>query len=388
MSVDAPPCVICGSIDTVNVFTIDPSVSTDRQIFPVPVQNQFCNGCGAVWNEGGARIDAPRFYAEQYDLLGDSALSEFQVHVGGGARGESDAILEFIEGSPFAERGTILEIGCGKGVLLGKFLKNHPGWSAYAVEPSLNATEYFKKILPDVAIHEGPFETAPFRDQKFDFVAVSGVLEHVPRPVEFLSLVVDALAPGGSAYIGVPNFLVKPDDLLVFDHLTRFTPETLDESYRRLGLKLQRRDSRDDRIWLWDLLMAGHAADASEPRAGVAAARRRLDEHVSFVKSSIASFERMLADAEPGETLALYGLGVLGLWARHTNGDRASAIRYLLDDNSQIWGSRKAGLEIRGSKSIPELGISRVFLAANPCYHERMSAKLIAVGLTEDRIYG
>jgi SAM-dependent methyltransferase len=361
MSVDAPPCVICGSIDTVNVFTIEPSVSTDRQIFSVPVQNQFCNGCGAVWNEGGARIDAPRFYAEQYDLLGDSALSEFQVHVDGGARGESDAILEFIERPPFPKRGTILEIGCGKGVLLGKFLKNHPGWSAFAVEPSLNATEYFKKILPDVAIHEGPFETAPFRAQKFDFVAVSGVLEHVPRPIEFLSLVAGALAPGGRAYIGVPNFLVKPDDLLVFDHLTRFTPDTLDESYRRLGLTLQRRDTRDDRIWLWDLVTARDPAEADNVSADVSAARGRLDAHVSFIKSSMAAFERMLANAQPGETLALYGLGVLGLWARHTAGDRAAAIRYLLDDNAQIWGSRKAGLKIRGSKSIPELGISRVW---------------------------
>jgi SAM-dependent methyltransferase len=386
MSVAAPPCVICGSIATVNVFTVEPSVSTDRQIFPVPVQNQFCNGCGAVWNEGGARIDAPRFYAEQYDLLGDSALSEFQVHVDGGARGESDAILEFLERSPFAERGTILEIGCGKGVLLGKFLKNHPGWSAYAVEPSLNATEYFKKILPDVAIHEGPFETAPFRDQKFDFVAISGVMEHVPRPVEFLALATNALAPGGRAYIGVPNFLVKPDDLFVFDHLTRFTPDTLDELYRRTGLELERRDARDDRVWLWDVIR--RAGEARESTVGIAAARNVLDAHLTFVNASLASFEQMLADAKPGETLALYGLGVLGLWARSKAGERAASIRYLLDDNAQIWGSRKAGLEIRGSKSIPELGISRVFLAANPCYHKRMSANLIAAGVAEERIYG
>jgi len=386
MTTEAQPCVICGSIATINAFSIEPSVSTDRQIFSVPVENRFCNDCGTVWNQGGARIDTPRFYAEQYDLLGESALSEFQVHVEGGARGESDAILDFLERSPFAEQGNVLEIGCGKGVLLGKFLKNHPGWSASAVEPSLNATEYFKKILPGVTIHEGPFETAPFRDQKFDFVAVSGVMEHVPRPVEFLSLVTSALAPGGRAYIGVPNFVVKPDDLLVFDHLTRFTPESLDELYRRTGLTLERRDTRDDRIWMWDMVVS----DAGKPKAStvdVKEARARLDSHIAFVKASMAAFERMLADAKPDETLALYGLGVLGLWARSHAGDRAGSIRYLLDDNAGIWGSRKAGLEIQGSKSIPELGISRVFIAANPCYHKRMTANLIAVGVDEDRIY-
>jgi SAM-dependent methyltransferase len=373
-------------METIEAFTIGSSVSTDRQIFEVPVENRFCNDCGTVWNQGGARIDTPRFYAEQYDLLGDSALSEFQVHVEGGARGESDAILEFLERTPFAERGSILEIGCGKGVLLGKFLKNHPGWSACAVEPSLNATEYFKKILPEVTIHEGPFETAPFRDQKFDFVAVSGVMEHVPRPVEFLSLVTGALAPDGRAYIGVPNFVVKPDDLLVFDHLTRFTPDTLDELYRRTGLVLERRDARDDRVWLWDMMVR----DTGQPKstaADVAVARALLESHVSTVKTSMASFERMLDQSEPGDTLALYGLGVLGLWARSNAGGRAGAIRYLLDDNAQIWGSRKAGLEIQGSKSIPQLGIDRVFIAANPCYHQRMRANLLAVGVAGERIY-
>jgi len=385
MTTKARPCVICGSIDTVSVFSIEPSVSTDRQILAVPVDNWFCNVCGSVWNEGGARIDAPRFYAEQYDLLGDSALSEFQVHVDGGARGESDAILEFLERSPFAEAGSILEIGCGKGVLLGKFLQNHPRWSAYAIEPSLNATEYFKKILPEVAIHEGPFETAPFRDRKFDFVAVSGVLEHVPQPVEFLARVAAAVVPGGRAYIGVPNFLVKPDDLLVFDHLTRFTPETLDALYRRLGLLLDRRDARNDRVWLWDMVKT-----AGEPPAAaidVAAARTRVDSDIAFVKKSLVAFDRMLSEATPGETLALYGQGVLGLWARNSAGERAGSIRYLLDDNAEIWGSRKAGLEVRGSKAIPELGVTRVFIAANPCYHDRMRANLVAVGIGADRIY-
>ena len=208
----------------------------------------------------------------------------------------------------------------------------------------------------------------------------------MPRPVEFLSLVAGALAPGGRAYVGVPNFVVKPDDLVVFDHLTRFTPDTLDELYRHVGLALERRDTRDDRIWMWDIVVS----DAGQQKAAtvdVSAARARLQAHVAAVETSLAAFERMLGDAKPDDTLALYGLGVLGLWARHNAGDRARSIRYLLDDNSGIWGSRKAGLEIQGSRSIPELGVNRVFIAANPCYHQRMRANLVSVGVADDRIY-
>jgi SAM-dependent methyltransferase len=360
-------------------------VSTDRQVFAVPVDNRFCNRCGTVWNQGGARIDAPRFYAEEYDLHGNSALSEFLVHVEGRARGESDAILEFIERTEFGPSGRILEIGCGKGILLGKFLKKHPGWSAYAVEPSLHATEYFRTILPDVSIHEGTFETAPFRDQRFDFVAVSGVLEHVPQPLEFLSMVASAIAEGGRAYVGVPNFAAKPDDLLVFDHLTRFTPGTLDQLYSRCGFALERRDASNERVWMWDLVV-GHE-DPPVTTVEIADARALVESHVAAIRSSINAFDRMLIETEPGELLALYGLGVLGFWARSNAGRRADAIAYLLDDNPLIWGSRKEGLEIRGSRTIPQLGVSRVFIAANPCYHERMRSNLAAVGIREDRVY-
>lgn len=387
MLAEPAPCVICGSITTRMAFAIDPSVSTDRRIISAAVENWFCDSCGTVWNQGGARVHAPSFYAEQYDLHGNSAASEWQVHVEGGARGESDAILEFIEGAPLAERGSILEIGCGKGILLGKFLKQRPTWAAFAVEPSLNATEYFKKVLPNIAIHEGPFETAPFRDRKFDFVAVSGVLEHVPQPFEFLSLVANAIALDGRAYIGVPNFVAKPDDLVVFDHLTRFTPDTLDELYHRVGLRVERRDARHDRVWMWDLVVGDHVHDGTPAPVDIAAAHALLQAHMTTVEASLAGFERMLQEARPGEVLALYGLGVLGLWARHQAGDRARAVHFLLDDNPLIWGSRKEGLEIRGSTSIPELGVTRVFIAANPCYHGRMRSNLASVGVAADTVY-
>jgi len=386
MTVDATPCVICGSAATTEAFSIRPSVSTDRQVIDSSVRNRFCDACGTVWNAGGARIDVPKFYAESYDLHGNSALSEFQVHVEGGARGESDAILEFIEGSAFPENGRILEIGCGKGLLLGKFLRNHPGWNACAVEPSLHATEYFKKILPDVRIHEGPFETAPFRHEIFDFVAVSGVLEHVPDPVDFLTIVSSTLRTGGRLYVGVPNFAAKPDDLAVFDHLTRFTPDTLDQLYSRTGFVLSRRDANLQRVWLWDFLIRAEEP-LDIPDSGVAGARALLSSHIETVENSLRSFERMIEEAIRGEKLAIYGLGVLGLLARDRAGDRAEAVRFLLDDNALLWGSSKEGLEIRGSRSIPELGIQRVFIAANPCYHDRMRNNLIAQGIRVEHIY-
>ncbi len=365
-------------------------MSTDRRLVDAEAESCLCPECGAIFNAAGARTQAQQFYAETYTLHGESVLSEWQVHMDGEIRGENDMILDFIRSScPLASEGRILEIGCGKGVLLGKFLKQMPGWRASAVEPSANAAQYFRRILPEVRIHEGAFDTAPFRDERFDFVAVSGVLEHVLDPVAFLSEVRRCIAPGGCAYVGLPNFEAKPDDLVLYDHLSQFTPGTLDLLYARAGFRVLRRDERADRMWLWDALVPAEPAATPRDPARVAASRATFVRHEAAVAHARSEFARMLSECEAGgRSAALFGLGVLGLLELSLAGARAKAVRFLLDDNPHVWGTRRLGIEIRGSQELPTLGVEAVYLAANPCYHPRMRAKLEAVGFRSDQIFG
>jgi SAM-dependent methyltransferase len=365
-------------------------MSTDRRVVDAEVANCLCPECGAIFNAGGARTQAQQFYAETYALHGESVLSEWQVHVDGEIRGENDAILDFILSScPLAPQGRILEIGCGKGVLLGKFLKAMPGWQASAVEPSANAAQYFRRILPQVRIHEGAFDTAPFRDGRFDFVAVSGVLEHVLDPVRFMEEVRGCIAPGGCAYVGLPNFEAKPDDLVLYDHLTQFTPATLDLLYARAGFRVLHRDARADRVWLWDALVSADPAATPREAERVGASRALFERHEAAVARARSEFARMISECEvTGVGAALFGLGVLGLLDLSIAGARAKPVRFLLDDNPHVWGTRRLGLEIRGSQELPALGVEAVFLAASPVYHPRMREKLEAVGIRPERIYG
>ena len=286
-------CVICGGSDLLELCRWDPSISTDRRVLPVPTSTQVCRDCGATFNGGGARDQELSFYAEQYDLHGESAASEWQIYVDGSRRGETDAILEFVEQHvALGARGRLLEVGCGKGVFLGKFLQAHPEWSGFGIEPSANAVSYFEQILPTVEIHEGPFETAAFRKETFELVATSGVLEHVPDPVSFMEGVRGCMATGSRAFVGVPNFEAKPDDLLLFDHLTQFTPDSLDILYARVGLRRVGRSASPDRVWLWDMVEVGDSTPAP-PAEHATRGLQLAESHQSRVRDGLSSFERM-----------------------------------------------------------------------------------------------
>ena len=264
-----------------------------------------------------------------------------------------------------------------------------PGWQASAVEPSANATQYFRRILPQLRIHEGPFDTAPFRDERFDFVAISGVLEHVSDPVGFLSDVRRCVAPGGCAYVGLPNFEAKPDDLVSYDHLTRFTPATLDVLYARTGFRVLRRDERPIGSGSGMPSFRRSPLRLRATRSASLRPARPSSDTGPPSRMRVRSSRACSPSVRPtGSRAALFGLGVQGLLELSLAGARGKPVRFLLDDNPHVWGTRRLGLEIRGSQQLPSLGVEAVYLAANPCYHPRMRAKLEAVGIRPDRIYG
>ena len=49
------------------------------------------------------------------------------------------------------------------------------------------------------------------------------------------------LTKNGKTFIGMPNFDIKPDDIIVHDHLTKLNPLSLDMIYKKLKLKIKKR---------------------------------------------------------------------------------------------------------------------------------------------------
>lgn len=100
-------------------------------------------------------------------------------------------------------KGRLLELGCGRGELLGVAAER--GWTVHGVE----MTPQFARdaAARGVEIESSPVETSTLLDREngFDVIYLAAILEHLYDPVLCLKRIRRALAPGGLVFIDVPN---------------------------------------------------------------------------------------------------------------------------------------------------------------------------------------
>ena len=368
-------CPICDANVLVTLASYDRCVTSDSEPVDARVDNVFCKGCGTVVNATGVRGREAEFYREMYTLLDETADAEFMYDTSRGRRGINDEMVDFLRNSgALARDGRLLEIGAGKGVFLDRFGSAFPGWTIAAVEPSRAAFRVLQRRTPQARLHAGDFHTSPFRDERFDLIVLIGVLEHVPDPFDFLRDVQHCLADSGIAMIGVPNFDNNPTDLLTYDHLTRFTPDSLRYVTERAGL-MPFLWNVDNRVPMWTLARAG---PINTPDASPAFASNAFDQaHIAanWIIGSLGVFDQLGYEIDPTRRLAIYGTGTIAIAAVQLSNLSRNQIMFFIDDNVSLHGGTRLELPVIAFDAAIERGITDVGFSANPCYLKSMEEK-------------
>jgi methionine biosynthesis protein MetW len=100
------------------------------------------------------------------------------------------------------EGGSVLDVGCGSGLLLGK-LARRAGHLA-GVELSATAAAAAAEVAHEIV--NAPIDAdLPFTPGTFDVVVCADILEHLPDPVTALAGIARYCRPGGAVVISVPN---------------------------------------------------------------------------------------------------------------------------------------------------------------------------------------
>ncbi len=138
--------------------------------------------------------------------------------------------------------GAILDIGCSSGGFLGTMKSG--SWKLYgiAMEPS---TAEKAKAATGAEVFVRDALDAPFPPESFDVITCFDVLEHVYRPRQFLTKVLEWLKPGGIFYAAVPNIASWEARMLetywygveLPRHLSHFSPRSLRHVMASLGFQ-------------------------------------------------------------------------------------------------------------------------------------------------------
>jgi 2-polyprenyl-3-methyl-5-hydroxy-6-metoxy-1,4-benzoquinol methylase len=105
--------------------------------------------------------------------------------------------LNHLKGQVAGKR--ILDVGAGGGGI-GRSVKSEGPKELVAIEIDLRAHETLKQCYDRVLT-----DITPIKDERFDWIVILDVLEHLAKPASFLADLRKLLAPGGAILISVPN---------------------------------------------------------------------------------------------------------------------------------------------------------------------------------------
>lgn len=149
------------------------------------------------------RFGSRFFYVDHYQA--DAELFDyFEDFEDGAAIHETRRLHETIISEAPKGAGQILDVGCGKAWVAQHFCPK--GSTVFSMDIST--------VNPRRAIEKHPFDNhyglvadayrLPFRDEVFDCIIASEIIEHVPDPAEFMACLMRVLRPGGQLIITTP----------------------------------------------------------------------------------------------------------------------------------------------------------------------------------------
>jgi SAM-dependent methyltransferase len=232
-------CPICQSDDGYTALHYDryplyikPVPKEAIELVPLkPLIIVVCNHCGHVYQDV---LFTPSELSEIYEVIYASYHSPALSGIGSGLAHE---FLSFLEEKIDLKQKSILEIGCYDGFFL-KLLREKYACRVIGCDPSPGA-----KIAQqlNVTVIQDYFTPKLFLE-KFDFVVLRGVLEHIPEPIPFLKEVSEVLEDEGLVAIEVPNVLYSLKNGVIGDffheHISYFTRESLTNCIMRSGFTL------------------------------------------------------------------------------------------------------------------------------------------------------
>ena len=233
-------CHVCESINTLEIDSPQSfkQVTSDCRPWNSKLYLQICKDCGT----------AQKIIDDKWVSDAEVIYSKYQVYSQGS--GNEQAIFDSSLGKSFPRserivqwlsnqieiktKGSIIDIGCGNGSFLKEFQKKYQDWTQIGLELD-DRNEKIINSIPNTRLLVSKINEV---NEKFDVIVLIHALEHIINPALFLNDIKKILNPGGILFIEIPNLKLAPFDILIADHCSHFTIETLEKLLNNAGFSI------------------------------------------------------------------------------------------------------------------------------------------------------
>jgi len=364
-------CPVClansgGAVET----GLNGSVTSDgRYIGHIPLYD-YCRKCGYIYRDRRDTLDFDKFYREEYTLLsGEQGMERLLYEDGGLAYAGYlvDFFADFLENS---DKKKFLDIGAGKGNVVGALHARFPEIRISAVEPG----KAFAVLKDNKFLDEARnsfFSSRAFNGAVFDYISLSEVLEHVFDPRSFLEDVRLIMSDDSVLLISVPNVENDKYDFLSPDHISRFTPESLENLFKVSGFRIVKTRVFQNSSSMVFIVKKGGNENIE------------AFDSLTVIRSALDFIDRAIADATglKNKIVAVYGQGLVLNYLIGQKIFRAEDIACVIDDNRAYYGKKWKGAAdiISFDDFLKNFHVKNIFLAMNECYQEQVVSKIPAI---------
>ena len=365
-------CPICKNeqLEKVSLST-DFSITSDGIFLKEGLQHLLCLKCAYIFIPLETRLDSVFFYSQKYEyLLG----SENEEHIAFNSNSTySEHLINFIkEELEQKPTGRLIDVGAGKGNLLQALYKKFPKMHYEAIEPS-KAFHELKNIEFIQESKNAFFQSKLYKKSyNFDFIILNGVLEHVENPFLFLMDLKNIILEEGVISIVVPNFYNNENDFFTKDHISKFTPKSIEVLFNLCGFKILRKSIGNEVTLTYAITPSSDVKKNFEVDQN---AINKIRDRFLGAKTSLFTCDSIAKNKQ----LIFYGQGIWGLYLIKSGLVDIENIPVLIDDNPFYQGRKWQNtvpiisfeeFKVQNIKNIP------ILLSMNRCYHEKVKQKL------------
>jgi 2-polyprenyl-3-methyl-5-hydroxy-6-metoxy-1,4-benzoquinol methylase len=340
-------------------------VSSDARPFKGKVELVQCEQCGHIYKvPTKAWQDTTDEIYRTYEIYHQSGGAEQKVrneNAGGLVSRSSVLVKRLADYCDLPDSGRILDFGCGNGAFLRAVHAIRPGWHLAGSDININFKESIESISDKAAFIQGGLDEI---EDKYDVISLVHCIEHLNDPKYYVRELAKKLKPSGIIFFQCPNVCANPFDLLIYDHVSHFTPDHLADMVEKAGLGpvaiLSAPDEKENS------LVAGPGVTGRPYEKG---SDINLLERQTGVLDHVFGFYSELAAGV--EKVGIFGTSIAGTWLFNSTHRRPD---FFVDEDPSRIGREYYGRPIIGPDNVPQG--AKVFVPLAPGVAHEVSKRL------------